>query len=247
MISRKNTNPTHSFVLDFPALGFSIFGLIAFGFFALSSPASADFYVGGQIGGMLGRADVNYADQNLQQNTTTHYRGLGMVYGINLGYLYKLKNQRMFFYIEGMYNAGSFKSQALGLTFQSNPGKPGVLNVKPSSSYGATLGLGAFLNPKFFMYVKVGGEHQSVKTTYTLPDQTGTTAGAKKSAWTLAPGLGFGYKMTDSLALSPEYSYILGRKYKILPQTTNADGTFSKSIYFIPGFHRVMLKLTYSF
>lgn len=212
----------------------------------LATPAFSGFYLGAQAGGTLMRGDINYTDQNVQQNTTSHTRGMGIAFGGHLGYLYQLTGSHMFVLGEGYFIKESTKSKSASITFQSDSSVPGSFSVQPKNNYGAALGFGAFMNPKFNLYVKVGFENKGLSTTYTLPNQTPAN-GAKKSAWSISPGAGFMYKITDSIAINPEYTYVVGKKYKVLPQTKNADGTYSKSINFTPTEHRLMLKLNYMF
>lgn len=210
----------------------------------LATPASSGFYLGAQAGGTLMRGDVNYTDKSLQQDTTGHARAMGAAFGAHLGYLYQL-NSHMFVLGEGYFIKESGKSKSSDLTFQSSTTK-GAFTVKPKNNYGAALGVGVFMNPKFNIYAKVGCESKGLTTTYTLPGQSPAN-GTKKSAWSISPGAGFMYKITDSIAINPEYTYVIGKKYKVLPQTTNADGTYSKSISFAPTEHRLMLKFSYMF
>jgi opacity protein-like surface antigen len=209
---------------------------------AASTPAFSRIYLGGQVGGAMMRGEAHYIDQNVQQDSTSKARGTGLAYGFHLGYEHTLHNH-LFFFLEGFYIKESIKALTSTLNFQSNPTVPGQLNVKPSSSYGASVGVGVELNPKFDLYAKLGFEKKNLKITYTLPLGQ-TTNGAKSSAWAIAPGAGFGFRITPSIILGPEYTYVMGKKYKVLPQTTNTDGTYSKSIYFTPTEHRFMLKLS---
>jgi opacity protein-like surface antigen len=216
----------------------------------LATPASAGFYLGAQAGGALMRGDINYTDKNLQQDTMGHTRAMGAAFGAHLGYLYQL-NSHMFVLGEGYFIKESGKSKSNDLTFQtttsaSSATTKGAFTVQPKSNYGAALGFGAFMNPKFNLYAKVGFESKGLTTTYTLPNASPAN-GTKKSAWSISPGAGCMYKITDSIAINPEYTYVVGKKYKVLPQTTNADGTYSKSINFTPTEHRLMLKLNYMF
>ena len=210
----------------------------------LATPTSAGFYLGAQAGGALMRGDVNYTDKNIQQNTISHTRGMGPAFGAHLGYLYQLNNSHIFVLGEGYFIKEATKAKSATLTFQSNSTVPGGFSVKPTSNYGVALGVGAFMNPKFNLYAKVGFESKGLTTTYTLPNASPVN-GTKKSAWSISPGAGFMYKITDSVAINPEYTYVIGKKYKVLPQTTNTDGTYSKSISFTPTEHRLMLKLNY--
>ena len=210
----------------------------------LATPASSGFYLGAQAGGALMRGDVNYTDKNLQQDTVGHARVMGAAFGAHLGYIYQL-NGHMFVLGEGYFIKESGKSKSLDLTFQSSTTK-GTFTVQPKSNYGAALGVGAFMNPIIGFYAKVGFESKGLTTTYTLPNQS-PASGAKKSAWSISPGVGIICRLTSAIALSPEYTYVIGKKYKVLPQTTNTDGTYSKSINFTPTEHRLMLKLSYMF
>lgn len=211
-----------------------------------SSPAISSFYLGAQAGGTLMRGDVNYTDQNVQQNTISHTRGMSAAFGAHLGYLYQLTNNHMFVLGEAFFIKKSTKSKTVNLTFQSDPTIPGKFSTQPTNNYGVALGFGGFLNPKFNLYGKVGFESKGLTTTYTLPNETPTN-GTKKSAWAISPGAGFMYKITNSIALNPEYTYVMGKKYKVLPQTQNTNGTYSKSISFTPTEHRLMIKLNYMF
>ncbi len=190
------------------------------------------------------RGDVNYTDQSFSQNTTAHTRGMGLAYGAQLGYLYQRENSHMFFLGEGYYIKDSTKSKPYELSFLSSTTK-GAFTVQPTSSYGAALGIGMFFNPKFNLYGKVGLENKGIATTYTLPGQTQATPGVKKAAWGIAPAFGFMYNMTTSVAINPEYTYVMGKKYKVLGQ--NPDGTYTKGIRFTPTEHRLMLRLNYMF
>lgn len=211
-----------------------------------TSPAISGVYLGAQAGGALMRGDVNYSDQNVQQNTLSHTRGMGAAFGAHLGYLYQLTNSHMFVLGEAFFVKQSTKSKSVNLAFQSDPTVPGKLSVQPTNNYGAALGFGAFMNPKFNLYAKVGFESKGLTTTYTLPNGLAIN-GTKKSAWAISPGTGIMYKMTDSIVLNPEYTYVIGKKYKVLPQTKNTNGTYSKSISFTPTEHRLMIKLSYMF
>jgi opacity protein-like surface antigen len=211
----------------------------------LATPTSAGFYLGAQAGGTLMRGDVNYTDKNLQQDTTGHARGMGAAYGAHLGYLYHL-NSHMFVLGEGYFIKEATQTKSINLSFQSDPNVPGGFLVNTKNNYGAALGIGVFMNPKFNVYGKVGFENKGLETTYKLPNKS-SAKGTKKSAWSVSPGVGFMYKITDSIAINPEYTYVVGKKYKVLPQTTNTDGTYSKSINFTPTEHRLMLKLNYMF
>ena len=211
----------------------------------LATPAFSGFYLGAQAGGTLMRGDLNYTDQNVQQNTTSHTRGMGMAFGGHLGYLYQLTDSHMLVLGEGYFIKESTKSKSADMTFQTSATK-GVFTVQPKSNYGASVGFGAFMNSKFNLYGKIGFESKGLDTTYTLPNQA-LANGVKKSAWSIAPGAGFMYKVTDSIALNPEYTYVVGKKYKVLGQITNADGTYTKGISFTPTEHRLMLKLNYMF
>jgi len=213
-----------------------------------TTPSFANFYLGAQAGGSLMRGNINIADQNVQQNTLSHTRGMGADFGAQLGYLYQLTASKMFILGEGYFIKESGKSKLYGLAFQTPiTTTPAGFSVKPTNNYGAALGFGLFMNPKFNVYAKVGFESKGITTTYTLPGQTQTIAGVKKTAWSISPGAGFMYKITDSIAINPEYTYVIGKTYKVLPQTKNADGTYSKCITFTPTEHRLMIKLNYMF
>ncbi|MES2252402.1 MAG: outer membrane beta-barrel protein [Pseudomonadota bacterium] len=214
----------------------------------LATPAFASFYLGAQAGGSLMRGNINIADQNVQQNTLSHTRGMGADFGAQLGYIHQLTASKMFILGEGYFIKESGKAKLYGLAFQTpSTATPADFTVKPTNNYGAALGFGLFMNPKFNIYAKVGFESKGIATTYTLPGQTQTFSGVKKTAWSISPGAGFMYKITDSIAINPEYTYVIGKTYKALPQTTNADGTYSKCINFTPTEHRLMLKLNYMF
>lgn len=217
----------------------------------LATPAISGFYLGAQAGGVLTRGDVNYTDRNVQQNTTGHTRGMGAAFGGHLGYLYQLTDSHMFVLGEGYFIKESGKSKSHDLVFRSSASASsattkGAFTAQSGINYGASLGFGAFMNPKFNLYVKVGFESKGVTTTYTLPNAS-PADGTEKSAWAISPGAGFMYKMTNSIALNPEFTYVIGKKYKVLPETTNANGTYSKSISFTPTEYRLMLKLNYMF
>ena len=213
---------------------------------ALATPASSGFYLGAQAGGSLMIGTLNIADQN-NQSTASNTRDMGLGYGAQLGYTYQFANSKLFVLGEGYYIKKAGKPKVYWLSFQSDPTTPGSFSLQSTSNYGVALGIGGYLNPKFGLYGKVGFEHKGLKTDYKLPSQSTYTNGTAQSIWTISPGAGFSYKITDSIAINPEYSYALGRKFKILGQTTNPDGSITKSIYFTPTEHRLMLKLNYLF
>lgn len=212
---------------------------------AIATPAFSGFYVGAQVGGALTRGDVAFSDNNASQ-TTIHTRSMGAAYGAQLGYMHHFKDSKMILLAEGGYLKESSKSKQYNLTIPSST-TPGTLQIEATNSYGAALGVGIFVNPKVGLYAKVGFENKGIKTTYTLPNQTGTFSGKKKTAWSVVPGFGFIYKATHSIGIGAEYNYLIGKKYNILPQTTNTNSSFIKSINFTPTEHRMLIKLNYMF
>ncbi|MDP3372120.1 MAG: outer membrane beta-barrel protein [Candidatus Paracaedibacteraceae bacterium] len=212
----------------------------------LSSPAYSGFYLGAQAGAALMRGDILYSEANVQQ-PTAHARKMGAAYGGQLGYMYHFKNSKMVLMGEGTYLKESSKTKKYDLSFPSSTLNKGTLCVEGTRSFGGSLGVGVFVNPKVGFYGKVGFENKGLKTTYTLPGNIQTYSGKKTAIWSVVPGLGFIYKPTDSIGMGLEYNYLIGKKYNVLPQTTNANGTYSQSIYFTPTEHRLLFKINYMF
>lgn len=211
-----------------------------------SSPGYSGFYLGVQAGGALMRGDITYSEANVQQ-PTLHARKMGSAYGGQLGYMYHFKSSKVILMAEGTYLKESSKTKNYDLSFSSSTTNKGTLCIEGTKSFGGSIGAGIFVNPKVGFYGKVGFENKGLKTTYTLPGSTQTYSGKKTAAWSVVPGLGFIYKPTDSIGFGVEYSYLIGKKYNVLPQTTNANGSFSQSIYFTPTEHRLLLKINYMF
>lgn len=212
---------------------------------ALSHQAFAHvkgIFVGAQGGLVYLSGTHNYNTLNLPDKNKTGEKKIaktGMIFGAHGGYMHGLGNGKMFVGGE-VYFTLSKANHKMEL---STPGGPneGKVNIRLKHSYGAALLGGMLMNPKIFVYGRLGYEHASVCLNYSSASSALTSLSYTKNVTAIVPGAGVSYRLSDRLMIGAEYQYAsfstLRPKFPSGNRKANADLIE----------HRLFVKVSYSF
>ena len=121
----------------------------------------------------------------------------------------------------------------------------GTVTIKQKNAFNIGAVLGKLINPKVFVYTKLGLDYSGFSYRYTSALLQNGAVSAQKNKASPLLGLGFKYAFTPSFIMGGEYNY-LGLYKKVLP----INGSFGGNSIFTsykPTSHRFYITASYRF
>jgi hypothetical protein len=220
-----------------------LFALVAF--VVHSAPTYAGLYIGGQVGAGFLAADHKYTNPSTSAEGIAKLKGIGGIYGLHAGYTHTLGSHLLFFGTELYAISGGANAQK---KIQVSGGSvEGLVTINRRPTFGMSLIMGTYINPKAGFYGKIGYEKTLYRLKYTqLTYGPPNAAGYTKNVKTFAPGLGAFYLINPSINVAIEYTYAIPKKGVVRQDDVSINGT-TRGYTFAPREHRAVIKINYTF
>lgn len=218
--------------------------------FLLMFPQTSDaffpgFNVGIQVGGVQLSGKHVFVDASGNSGTGRPSAKSYMA-GANLGYIFEMGQGafKILLGAEGFFNKCGASASA-NLTTDAGVGQ-GKFNIKQTDAKGASLIVGALVNPRVALYGRFGMETSKFQLNY--QDLSFATANKnvkyQKSYSALVPGVGGALLLSPKLYVALDYSFPIYKKLVIRSNGDLIDGAKVNMTY-RPSEHRVLLRLAF--
>lgn len=203
------------------------------------------FYLGAHGGSGLLKGEHKYKNGETGAEGKSKINKMGILFGLNAGYLRPFGNGRTFW---GGELYASMISGSVRKQLQTRGGTlDGSVNIQPTRVMGIAAIVGTMINPKIALYGRIGFESQKFKLTYTdLTFQIPTSETYQKSVSGIAPGAGGLYKLTPHISAGGELIVPLLSKIEPRKSTETKNGV-KRGFEYTPSQYRVMAKVIYHF